>query len=161
MFVTRGDEVLLIHKKRGLGQGKINGPGGKIDPGETAEQCAARECHEELGIEVHDLECCGEHLFQFTDGYSIHCFVFRTERFDGEAVETDEAVPHWTRIDAIPFERMWEDDHIWLPRVLSGGYFRACWIFDGERMLDHELREATAAELAPAHRATRANPCID
>ena len=27
-------EVLLIRKKRGLGAGKINGPGGKIDPGE-------------------------------------------------------------------------------------------------------------------------------
>jgi 8-oxo-dGTP diphosphatase len=35
-FVTRGDEVLLIHKKRGLGAGKINGPGGRIEPGETA-----------------------------------------------------------------------------------------------------------------------------
>ena len=35
MFVTRGDEVLLIRKKRGLGAGKINGPGGKVDPGET------------------------------------------------------------------------------------------------------------------------------
>lgn len=35
MFVideARG-EVLLIRKKRGLGAGKINGPGGKIDPG--------------------------------------------------------------------------------------------------------------------------------
>ncbi len=31
------EEVLLIRKKRGLGAGKINGPGGKIDPGETSE----------------------------------------------------------------------------------------------------------------------------
>jgi 8-oxo-dGTP diphosphatase len=35
-------EVLLIRKKRGLGAGKINGPGGKMDPGETSVQCAVR-----------------------------------------------------------------------------------------------------------------------
>ncbi|MGA1129362.1 MAG: NUDIX domain-containing protein, partial [Chthoniobacterales bacterium] len=41
-FVTRGDEVLLIHKKRGLGAGKSHGPGGRIEPGETAAEAAVR-----------------------------------------------------------------------------------------------------------------------
>ena len=36
MFVVEESRVLLIHKKRGLGAGKINGPGGKIEKGETA-----------------------------------------------------------------------------------------------------------------------------
>ena len=36
MFVIKDGQILLIEKKRGLGAGKINGPGGKIDPGETA-----------------------------------------------------------------------------------------------------------------------------
>lgn len=35
MFVVRGGEILLIEKKRGHGAGKVNGPGGKIDPGES------------------------------------------------------------------------------------------------------------------------------
>ena len=30
LFVIKDTEVLLIHKKRGLGAGKINGPGGKL-----------------------------------------------------------------------------------------------------------------------------------
>ena len=46
VFVFRGDEVLLINKKRGLGKGKVNGPGGKVDPGETALQAAIRELEE-------------------------------------------------------------------------------------------------------------------
>ena len=50
LFVIRDDEVLLIHKKRGIGAGKINGPGGKIDPGETAHGAAVRETQEELLI---------------------------------------------------------------------------------------------------------------
>ena len=48
-FVIRGGEILLIRKKRGLGAGKINGPGGRLEPGETALDCAVRETREELG----------------------------------------------------------------------------------------------------------------
>ena len=83
VFVFRGDEILLINKKTGLGKGKVNGPGGKVDPGETPEAAAIRECREELHIDVSDLEYCGEHRFQFVDGYSIHVWVYRTQVFEG------------------------------------------------------------------------------
>ena len=45
MFIVKDGRILLIEKKRGLGAGKINGPGGKIDPGETPQQalCPAAE----------------------------------------------------------------------------------------------------------------------
>jgi len=139
VFVLDGDDILLIEKKRGLGGGKVNGPGGKVDPGETIEACAMRECHEELGIEVWDLEAFGEHRFQFVDGYSIHCWVFRTGAWRGPAVETPEAKPLWTRVDAIPFERMWADDRIWLPLLIEGRAFTARWIFDDDTMVDYAL----------------------
>ena len=32
LFVLRDGQALLIHKKRGLGAGKINGPGGRLMP---------------------------------------------------------------------------------------------------------------------------------
>ena len=50
LFVLEDDKVLLIRKKRGLGAGKINGPGGKLEPGETPRQCVMREVREELCI---------------------------------------------------------------------------------------------------------------
>ena len=43
VFIHQGSRVLLIEKLRGIGMGKINGPGGKIDPGETPLECAVRE----------------------------------------------------------------------------------------------------------------------
>lgn len=146
VFVIRDDRILLIRKKRGLGKGKVNGPGGKLDPGENAVECATRECHEELGIRVRNLECMGEHRFQFVDGYSIHCWVFRTGDVEGEAVETDEAIPLWTGLSNIPFEEMWEDDHIWLPMVIAGKHFTAHWIFEDDRMLDYELKEVESVK---------------
>lgn len=139
VFVFRDDEVLLINKKTGLGKGKVNAPGGKVDPGETPEQAAVRECEEELRIRVSDLEYCGEHRFQFVDGYSIHVWVYRTTAFEGEPVETHEAEPLWTRIDRIPFDEMWEDDKYWLPMMIRGERFQTRWIFDGDRMVDYHI----------------------
>jgi 8-oxo-dGTP diphosphatase len=139
VFVFRDDEVLLINKKTGLGKGKVNAPGGKVDPGETPEAAAVRECREELHITVSNLEYCGEHRFQFVDGYSIHVWVYRTDKYDGVPTESEEARPLWVNQEEIPFEQMWEDDAIWIPKMLRGEIFTGRWIFDGDRMLDYEL----------------------
>ncbi len=140
VFVMRGDEILLIDKKTGLGKGKVNGPGGKVEPGETPEQCAVRECREELGITVSQLEFCGEHRFQFVDGYSIHVYVYRTQEFSGTPMETREARPMWVKVNEIPYDLMWEDDRIWLPMMIRGERFQTRWIFDGDRMVDYDIQ---------------------
>lgn len=139
VFVIRNGKILLIDKKTGLGKGKVNGPGGKIEPGETPRACAVRECQEELGITVSNLQFCGQHRFQFVDGYSIQVWVYRTEDYEGIAIETKEARPLWVPLDEIPYEQMWEDDRLWLPMMIRGERFQGRWIFDGDRMLDYEL----------------------
>ena len=88
MFVVRGDEVLLIRKKRGFGMGKVNGPGGKLDPGETELDCAVRETQEELGITALNPVKRGELWFHFVDGLAMHVAVFQAMEHEGEAVET-------------------------------------------------------------------------
>ena len=138
-FLFRGGQVLLILKKRGLGGGKINAPGGKIEPGESPLQAAIRETREEVGLTPHDPRPLGELFFQFTDGYSLHCTVFRAERFEGVEVETGEALPMWTGVDAIPYEKMWADDAAWLPLLIAGRAFRGYYIFEGDAMLGQQL----------------------
>lgn len=143
VFVIRDGEILLIDKKTGLGKGKVNGPGGKVEKGESPEACAIRECREELGITVSRLQYCGQHRFQFVDGLTIHVWVYKTTDFEGTPTESIEARPLWVSVDEIPYDQMWEDDGIWLPMLLRGERFQGRWIFDGDRMLDYELvREA-------------------
>jgi 8-oxo-dGTP diphosphatase len=139
LFVVQGGRVLLIRKKRGLGAGKINGPGGRLDPGETYEQCAVREVREELGIEVLDPVQRGELHFQFVDGLALYGVVFTATLFTGEPVETDEAIPQWTALEAIPYEEMWEDDRHWLGPLLAGRSFRAWFDFEDEAMLTNRV----------------------
>ena len=146
VFVIRDGKVLLINKKTGLGKGKINAPGGKVERDETPLACAVRECREELGITVSKLEYCGQHRFQFVDGYSIHVWVYRTADYEGVPTESVEAKPLWVPLDEIPYEQMWADDRLWIPMMLRGERFQGRWIFDGDKMLDYELlSEAEAA----------------
>jgi 8-oxo-dGTP diphosphatase len=139
VFVVDGRRMLLIRKKRGLGAGKINAPGGRLEPGETFEACAVREVEEELRVTPRDVVYAGENSFQFLDGYSIHAKVYRASACSGTAVETPEAVPLWVDVDAIPYPEMWEDDHLWIPHLLAGRSFRGRYVFDGDAMLDHVL----------------------
>lgn len=139
-FIIKDDKVLLIRKKRGLGAGKINGPGGRLEPGETMLECAIREVQEELCITPESPEFMGESLFQFVDGYSIHVHTYVARDYEGTPTETDEAIPLWFNLDEIPYHEMWEDDEIWLPRLLEGQKFKGRYLFDGDKMLDHELK---------------------
>ena len=146
VFVIRDGKILLIDKKTGLGKGKVNGPGGKVEKGESPEACAIRECEEELGITVSRLQYCGQHRFQFVDGLTIHVWVYKTTEFEGIPTESAEARPLWVALDKIPYDKMWEDDGIWLPMLLRGERFQGRWIFDGDRMLDYELLPETKME---------------
>ncbi len=139
LFCVSGNDVLLIRKKRGLGAGKINGPGGRVEPGETPRQGALRELQEEVGVIASDPTLQGELRFQFVDGYSMHVHVFRSEAFTGEPVETAEAIPLWTPMDALPFDAMWADDRLWLAHVLAGRRVDGDFLFDGDVMLAHRL----------------------
>ena len=139
VFVVKDGRILLIRKKRGLGAGKINAPGGRLAPGETPLEAAVREVQEELCITPVELTYSGENLFQFVDGYSIHVHVFKAGDYEGEPTETDEASPIWSNLDAIPYEEMWEDDKLWVPLVLDGTRFYGRYLFDDDIMLDYAL----------------------
>ena len=140
VYLTRGDYVLLIRKKRGHGAGKVNAPGGRIEPGESAEACAIREVAEEVGIRVQSLKL--RALLRYHDpaeGFAMAGYVFVSSDFLGNPSHTPEADPFWCRIDGIPYDEMWENDRMWLPRVLQGERIRADFRFCRDRLVAHTI----------------------
>lgn len=134
-FIRMRGQVLLIVKKRGLGAGKINAPGGRIQPGETALHAAIRETEEEVGLTPLHLHANGILRFAFTDGYNLMCHVFTAPSYLGKMRETDEATPFWCKEREIPYGKMWKDDQYWLPHVLKGESVDAAFIFENDTML--------------------------
>lgn len=146
VFIRRDQEVLLIDKKTGLGKGKVNGPGGKVESGESWTDCARREVREELNIEVGSLTWGGELRFLMTDYPDILCHVFFTDHYRGTPIETREARPFWSPLSEIPYANMWVDDQYWLPRALLGETILGLFSFEGEELLSscvkrHPLKE--------------------
>lgn len=125
LFLLRDDHILLAMKKRGFGEGKWNGAGGKVEPGETIEQAAIRECQEEIGITPFNPQLLGDFEFRMTHDpdFGHHAHVFVATEWEGEPHETEEMRPKWFRSDAIPYDNMWSDDPLWLPFVLEGKHF--------------------------------------
>lgn len=141
LFVVCDDSVLLIEKKRGLGAGKLNGPGGRLQAGEGPQAAAIREFEEEVEATPLGVEKVGEVWFHVVDGPAIRIHVFRASDYVGEPRETAEAAPLWSPVESMPYDRMWEDDRYWFPLLLAGRMFEARSVFDGDRLLDWELKE--------------------
>ncbi|MCK9272285.1 8-oxo-dGTP diphosphatase [Candidatus Gracilibacteria bacterium] len=110
-------------KKRGFGEGKYNGAGGKIEGGETILAGARRELEEETGVKVGEEKFENRGLFHYffenRPDWDQDVTLFVVKDYSGEIFETEEMRPEWFKIDKIPYDKMWEDDSIWLPRILN------------------------------------------
>lgn len=138
-YIFDNKKLLLIEKKRGLGAGKINVPGGHIEHGETAYEAAVRETKEEVSLTTENLELVGYLFFKFRDGLTMKGWVYKTFDYIGIPTESDEANPFWNNIDDLPYNKMWADDKIWIPEMLKGRYFRGYFEFDDDIMLNREI----------------------
>jgi 8-oxo-dGTP diphosphatase len=129
----RGREVLLGHKKTGFGLGKIVGLGGHVEPGESPAEAAVREVKEESGIHVPvgALTEFAHVTFRFParPSWDMDVVVFASAAWSGEPGETEEIRPQWFPVDALPYDRMWEDARQWLPRVLAGERLAAAFSY--------------------------------
>lgn len=150
LYVVRDRRVLLIEKKRGLGAGKVNGPGGRVESGEDEQSAAIREFVEEVKATPVGVEKCGELWFHVLEGPAIRIHVFRANDCVGEPLETSEAVPIWIDADRMPYDRMWADDRYWFPLLLDGRSFEARTVFDGDRLLQWTVDDKGPGHVWPA-----------
>ncbi|MBU1159663.1 8-oxo-dGTP diphosphatase [Patescibacteria group bacterium] len=140
-IIHQHPQVLLGMKKRGFGEGRWNGFGGKVDEGEDIEEAAKRELLEEVGITIDEIEHVGVLDFSWKDKPEIlEVNIFKARNFEGEPVESEEMRPQWFHIDEIPFSEMWQDDKYWLPLFLKDKKFKGRFLFDeSDNILEYEL----------------------
>lgn len=147
-FLLRDGEICLAMKKRGFGAGKWNGMGGKVSADETLEEATIRELEEEAAVvaKTENLELVATIQFIFPQSKAdwtqeVHVFFIR--EWSGEPTETEEMAPRWFALADIPYDSMWIDDPIWLPKVLDGKKINASFYLseDGSEILKSEIVE--------------------
>jgi len=122
-------EVLLGEKLTGIGVGKIVAPGGKSEASEPPELTAVREIHEEVGlvVKVEHLTHIATIRYPFVGRpeLSQRSFAYLARSFEGEVRASNELAATWWPVAEIPFDRMWADATLWLPRALRGEFVDA------------------------------------
>lgn len=137
--VYNDSHILLGMKKRGFGEGKWNGFGGKLLENESIEQAAIRELEEEVGIRPKDIEKRGILTFIGEDEEDLEMHVFGIREFDGEPIESEEMKPEWFTHHKIPYQDMWLDDKHWLPLFLEGKNFKGTFFFENDDLIKHKI----------------------
>lgn len=146
LFLRRGDEILLAMKKRGFGEGKWNGVGGKLEPDETIEQALIRETEEEISVTPKHFWPVAELDFvqdaDTDDPWHMYVYAYLCDGWDGEPTESEEMAPKWYSLSEIPYSDMWEDDLHWLPIVLDGEKVIGRFTFDANDALEtHQIQK--------------------
>ena len=88
MALVHKQQVLLIQRARAPWDGAWSLPGGRLEPDETPEACAAREVGEELGLRVYALRPLARLLLGGSRQFRLQ--VFGTEAFEGEITPNEE-----------------------------------------------------------------------
>jgi len=138
-IVRQNGKVLLGMKKRGFGEGKWNGFGGKVHDGEAIEETARRELHEECGVIPRDLIKRGILTFIGEDEHDLEIHIFEIPEFEGTPQETEEMRPQWFDENNIPFNQMWIDDQYWFPLFLKGKMFTGIFVFKNDEIVEYTL----------------------
>jgi len=92
--VVRGGTVLLVKRARAPSQGLYAYPGGKVEPGETLAQAAARELLEETGLEATGYRPLRDiHIDGRAENHAVDYLlsVFGAAYAGGEPVASDDA----------------------------------------------------------------------
>ncbi|KQU96132.1 NTP pyrophosphohydrolase [Mesorhizobium sp. Root695] len=98
-LVDADGRVLLAQRPEGKQlAGLWEFPGGKVEPGETPEQCIIRELHEEIGIET-DIPCLAPLTFasHSYDDFHLLMPLFICRRFRGIAQPREGQALKWVR----------------------------------------------------------------
>src|SRR5690606_29104805 len=118
VYVRRDGRTLMLRRpQEGHPQaGKYNGLGGKLEPGESPEECMRREVLEEAGLTVVEAEYKGHITFPAFDGEDDwYVWVYLVTRFEGEPRSGPEGELVWVETAAVADLPLWEGDRHFLP----------------------------------------------
>lgn len=105
-------------------RGKWNGLGGKIEPGETPEECVKREVFEESGLRIESPVLEGILTFPaFECDDDWYVFLFSAVSLDGDIHECREGCLEWIDDSRIRTLEMWEGDHLFMDWMADGRFF--------------------------------------
>ncbi|MDA0708850.1 MAG: 8-oxo-dGTP diphosphatase [bacterium] len=142
-YIEHLGKTLLLHRVRkedDMHEGKWIGLGGKLEPGETPEECVIREIKEESGLTIRDPQLKGILTFPMFDGIDDWmAFLFVATTFEGDLIESAEGQLAWVNTADIANLNMWPGDRIFLKWMAEDRFFSAKFTYKNKQLIDHSV----------------------
>lgn len=137
------NSTLMLHrikKENDYHQGKWNGLGGKLNKGESPEECAIREIKEESGLTVKNPKLKGFLTFPDFDGVDDwYVFVYTFDEFEGSLIDSPEGSLEWIPNSNLISLNLWEGDKIFLEWIFSEKIFSAKFNYENGNFVDYTV----------------------
>ena len=104
-YIDNGREFLMLHRNKkpnDVHAGKWIGVGGKLERGETPQECAAREILEETGLTIRHPKLVGVKNWHTDEGVRYIVFCYKATEFSGQIHSTEEGEISWVDKDSLP-----------------------------------------------------------
>ena len=137
------NRTLMLHRVKKVNdvhEGKWNGLGGKLEFGESPEECVIREIKEESGLTISDPRLHGFITFPLFDGVDDwYVFVFTAENYSGEIIESAEGNLEWIPSESVTALNLWDGDAIFLKWLKEDKFFSAKFIYEKGMLKNHSV----------------------
>ena len=134
--------TLMLHrikKANDMHAGKWNGLGGKLEPGETPEECAVREVLEESGLRMINPRLRGLITFpHFSNDEDWYTYIFTATQFEGELIDSSEGVLAWVENGQLQNLNLWPGDRIFMRWLDEPRFFSAKFVYDAGELTKYE-----------------------
>tara|TARA_Y100000766_G_scaffold275385_1_gene278321 strand:- start:479 stop:937 length:459 start_codon:yes stop_codon:yes gene_type:complete len=142
-YIKQNNQTLMLHrikKENDIHKNKWNGLGGKLEPGESPEECVKREVFEESGLIIESPNLHGVITFPKFDGIDDWIvFVYTANNFEGNLIECDEGKLDWVSDDQLLKLNLWEGDKIFIPWLTQDKFFSAKFIYEKKKLINYDV----------------------
>ena len=138
-YIEREGCYLMLHrikKEQDVNAGKWIGVGGKLEDGESPDECAVREVMEETGLTFDFPRMRGVITF-VSAGWDDEIMFLYTGSASGNVRETcDEGVLQWVPVEQVPQLNLWQGDRVFLRLLLnSNDFFSLKLSYQGDQLI--------------------------
>ena len=145
-YIEKDNKYLMLHrtkKEKDINKNKWIGVGGKIEEGESPEECILREVKEETGLTLRTYKLRGIVTYVSTTCETDYMYLFSANDFEGDLIECNEGDLQWIEKDEIMDLTLWEGDKIFLNKLLQedSSFFSIKFEYDGEKLVKYTLKE--------------------
>ncbi|KNF09975.1 8-oxo-dGTP diphosphatase MutX [Gottschalkia purinilytica] len=142
-YVKNDGKTLMLYRNKKLNdvhEGKWVGLGGKMELGESPEDCIIREVKEESGLTIKRPVLRGILTFpKFKDDEDWYMFLYTANEFEGELTESDEGDLEWIEDNLVNELNMWEGDRVFLSWLSKNKLFSGKLIYDDGKLVKEEV----------------------